>query len=86
MSTLSINVPDEIREAAEQVVAAGRFATVSEYIATLIRQDQVWIERQSLESHLVGRVDAGPSREMTDADFDDIRARLDDEVRRRRTP
>jgi Arc/MetJ-type ribon-helix-helix transcriptional regulator len=44
MSTLSINVPDEIREAAEQVVAAGRFATVSEYIATLIRQDQVWID------------------------------------------
>lgn len=81
MSTLSINVPDDVREAAEQVVAAGRFATVGEYVAALIRQDQA-----SLERHLIGRIDGGPSREMTDGDFDRIRSRLDDEVRRRRTP
>jgi antitoxin ParD1/3/4 len=86
MSMMSINVPEEIRAAAEQVVATGRFATVSEYIANLILEDQVRLDGRSLESHLVGRINAGPSTEMTDADFDRIRGRLDAEVGRRRKP
>lgn len=85
MQTLSITVSDELRDAAEQAVASGRFRTVSEYIATLIRQDQQR-EDELIEAHLLQRVQAGPATGLTDAHFDRIRQRLDAEVARRRQP
>jgi antitoxin ParD1/3/4 len=84
MSTLSITVPDDLRAAAEEAVASGRFATVSEYIAALIRQDQQRTQDKDVEALLLQRLQSGPAREMNDATFDAIRSRLDGEVARRR--
>jgi len=84
MTTLSITVPDELRAAAEQAVASGRFATVSEYVAALIRQDQERHRDDAVEAHLVQRLNAGPGEELTDASFDRVRQRLDAELARRR--
>jgi antitoxin ParD1/3/4 len=83
MQTLSITVPDDLRTAAEQAVASGRFTTVSEYIANLIRQDQQR-DDEFTEARLLQRVHAGPAADLTDAHFDRIRERLDAEVARRR--
>jgi Arc/MetJ-type ribon-helix-helix transcriptional regulator len=83
MQTLSITIPEELRAAAETAVASGRFATVSEYIATLIRQDQQR-EDERTESFLLQRTQAGPAIDLTDAHFDRVRAQLDAEVARRR--
>lgn len=82
MSTLSITLADDLRAAAERAVAAGEFASIDQYIAALIRQDQERARR--IEAHLIERVETGPSQEMTAADFDAIRRRLDAEVARRR--
>jgi antitoxin ParD1/3/4 len=85
MSTLSVNIPEDLRTAAEQAVASGRFATVSEYIANLIRQDQQRVQDTATEAHLLNRVRAGDATDLTDEDFNRIRRRLD-EVVKRRTP
>jgi putative addiction module CopG family antidote len=84
MTTLSITVPDELRAAAEQAVASGRFATVSEYVATLIRQDQERNRDEDVEARLLQRLNAGPAEQLTDACFDRVRQRLDAEVAQRR--
>jgi Arc/MetJ-type ribon-helix-helix transcriptional regulator len=40
MSPLQIQLPEDLRAAAERAVSSGRFATVDEYIAALIRADR----------------------------------------------
>ncbi|MDB5323418.1 MAG: parD4 [Phycisphaerales bacterium] len=85
MKILSITIPEELRAAADQAVASGRFATVSEYIATLIRQDQQ-PEDERTQSLLLQRMQAGPATDLTDAHFDRVRMRIDAEVAKRRLP
>jgi putative addiction module CopG family antidote len=82
MSTLNITLSPDLRTAAERAVASGAFASIDDYIAALIRQDQA--RARAIESHLVERVESGPAVEMTAADFDAIRRRLDAEVAKRR--
>src|SRR5438552_15552711 len=84
MSTLHITLPDDLKSLAEKQVAQGRYANLSEYVTSLIRQDQDRAERDRLESLLQQRIDSGPSTPMTDADFDAIRRRLDDHASRKR--
>ena len=82
MATLSISLPDELRAAAETAVVSGRFATISEYVATLIRRDQLR-EGHNTQSFLRHRTQAGPAADLSDTHFDRIRARLDLEIAKR---
>ena len=86
MTTLNISLPDEVRSLADEQVASGRFASVSDYVASLIREDGERAERQRVEGLLLRRLNAGPARDVTDGDFDAIRSRLESEIARRRTP
>jgi Arc/MetJ-type ribon-helix-helix transcriptional regulator len=72
MSTVQIRLPDELRAIADEQLASGRFGTLDEYFAALIRRDE---ENRRLEAKLTERL-SEPSREVTDADFDLIRARV----------
>ncbi|HYE19551.1 MAG TPA: hypothetical protein VEA69_13955 [Tepidisphaeraceae bacterium] len=74
MSTLEITLPDDLKRRAEEQAAAGRYATVSEYVAALIASDPLG---GALEAHLVSRVKSGPPTPMTDSDFGTIRSRLE---------
>jgi antitoxin ParD1/3/4 len=87
MTKLDISLPDDVKALADQQVAGGRYPTLSDYVADLIRRDQQRLEADArTESRLLDRLRSGPAQEMTDADFDRIRERLDDQVRQRRTP
>lgn len=83
MPPLQIDLPEDARRLADEELASGRFPSLSEYLATLIRED-----RRRADEHvgeiLRARLQSGPSTEMTDAAFDDIRTRLEAEIRRRR--
>jgi len=72
MSTLQIQLPDELRAVADQQLASGKFRSMDEYIAALIWQDE---ERRRIEAKLAERL-TKPSKEVTDADFDRIRERV----------
>jgi antitoxin ParD1/3/4 len=87
MTKLDISLPDDVKALADQKVAGGRYPSLSEYVADLIRRDQQHTEDDPrTEAHLLQRIRSGPSQEMTDADFDRIRDRVEDQIRRRRTP
>jgi antitoxin ParD1/3/4 len=80
MSDVQISLPDELRTAAEQKVASGRYSSLSEYVSNLIRQDQGNDDSNAVETLLLHRMAAGPSTPMTHADFDAIRDRLEHRI------
>lgn len=84
MSLLQIQLPDDAKQLADEQIARGRFNNISGYIAALIRRDHQEMEDDAVEQLLKERLRSGPSTEMTDGDFDAIRARLEVEVSRRR--
>jgi antitoxin ParD1/3/4 len=86
MTTLNISLPDELKRVVDERVARGNFASHSEYMRSLIREDQKRIEREQLEAKLLRRLQSGESVPMTDADFDHIRARLRSHVARTKKP
>jgi hypothetical protein len=53
---------------------------------TTVGEDRDRIDRRRIEAKLLERIAAGPSRTMSDADFDVIRSRLEDEIARRLKP
>ncbi|RMH05437.1 MAG: type II toxin-antitoxin system ParD family antitoxin [Planctomycetota bacterium] len=59
MSTLNISLPDEMREFIDREMAAGGYATASEYIRSLIRQAQREREQERLERLLVEGLESG---------------------------
>ena len=79
MSTLQIRLPDELRAIADEQLAKGRFRSLDEYFAALIRGDE---ENRRLETKLAERL-SQPSKEVTDSDFDQIRARVRAQVSQR---
>jgi antitoxin ParD1/3/4 len=85
MTQLTLSLPEDLKSAAEQAVAEGRYTSISEYISDLIRQDQGRVEEKRLEQLLRQRA-AAPSAPMTDADFNSIRQRLEDRIAERRNP
>ena len=86
MTTFNISLPDDVRELLDQQVSNGRYASVSEYVASLIREDRDRLDRHQVEAKLLERIAAGPSRPMSNADFDAIRNRVEDQITRRRRP
>jgi hypothetical protein len=58
---------------------------VDEYLANLVLEDRARAERHNTEAVLLRRLQSGPSVEMTDADFDQIRRRVRAEIERRRS-
>lgn len=82
MSTLNVSLPPALKKIVDQRVEEGRFASHSEYVRSLIRDDQERAERESLEAKLLTRLHE-KSTPMKPADFDAIRARLKTRVRGR---
>jgi antitoxin ParD1/3/4 len=84
MTTLNISLPDDLKKLVDRQVMEGGFASHSEYVRSLIRKDQKRLERERIESKLLERLEAGASVEMTDRDFEKIRARLKSHLARTR--
>jgi Arc/MetJ-type ribon-helix-helix transcriptional regulator len=76
MTSLQIDLPEDVRRLADEEVASGRFASLSDYLATLIRQDRASTADENVRKTLRARLQSGSSQEMGDADFDRIRDRL----------
>lgn len=75
MSTMNISLPDSLKSFVDEQVTGGLYGTSSEYVRTLIRQDQ---DRQSLR-RLLQEGGSSPLGAPVDAAyFDGLR----DQVRR----
>jgi antitoxin ParD1/3/4 len=84
MSTLNISLPQDLKAVVDREVKRGGFASHSEYIRALIRNEQQRIARENVEELLLSRLDGEPASEMTAADWRHIRQEVLKRVARRR--
>ena len=78
MTTVTISLPESLKEFIEAQVAKEGFGTVSEYFRALIRDDRKRKGQETLETMLLEGLQSEAS-EMTAKDWQDIR----NEVRKR---
>ncbi len=76
MTTLNISLPDSMRAFIDEQVAAGGYSTASEYIRRLVREDQKRAAQEHLEAPLLEGINSGEAKEMTRADWDELKRRV----------
>ena len=75
-STMTISLPDELKAFVEERARAGSFASSSEFIRQLVREDQKRAEREKLERMLLEGVESGEPIRVTDEYWKTLRASL----------
>lgn len=76
MSTLNISLPDAMKAFVEAKVQTGQYASASDYIRTLVREDQKRQAEQELEARLLAALDSSDFRAVTPELFERLRARV----------
>jgi antitoxin ParD1/3/4 len=72
MATMSISLPDSMKDFVEAQAAKEGFGSVSEYLSSVIHEVQKRQAKQPLEAKLLEGLQ-GPTTEMTREDWDSIR-------------
>lgn len=72
MAVLQVTLPESLREFIEAEVAAGSYASPSEYIEAILLEAQKRRAWESLEPLVLEGL-ASPAREMTAADWEELR-------------
>ena len=75
MTTVTISLPESLKEFIGAQVAQGGFGTVSEYFRALIRDDQKRKVQEKLEAMLLEGLQS-EAKEMTTEDWADIRRKV----------
>jgi len=76
MSTIPVELPDELHEFVDLRVQRGRFSSANDYIVALI--DAARSKRAEIEAALIEGLDSGPAEEWTSQEWADIRQRVID--------
>jgi antitoxin ParD1/3/4 len=76
MTTINISLPEQMRLFVEEQVMAGGYSTTSEYIRSLIRQDNERKNKEQLDSLLLQGLASGESIEVVEQWWDEKRAAL----------
>ena len=86
MKTVTISLPETLKDFIDAQVANKNFGTVSEYFRALLRDDQKRAAQEKLETMLLEGLQSEAS-EMTSEDWSDIRreVRIRHEARTRKT-
>lgn len=76
MATLNISLPDSLRQFVDKQVAAGGYATASEYVRELVRQAEKQAVRDRLRVELEKGLNSGPGIVADDNYWAERRAKL----------
>jgi antitoxin ParD1/3/4 len=76
MTTVNISLPDPMKSFVDSQVTEGMYGSVSDYIRTLIREDQKRKAQEELEKKLLAALDDGNFQEVTPEFFNQLRARI----------
>ena len=74
MSTIPVELPEDLREFVEEKVQRGQFTSASEYIVALV--DAARSKRSEIEAALIGGLDSGPAEEWTSQEWAEIKNRV----------
>lgn len=85
MATVNVSLPDPIKDFVEAQARKEGFATVSEYLHSLLRDVQRREAGRALDAKLQDGLESGPSAPLTSEEWDDIeREGIELAARRRR--
>ncbi len=73
MQTMSISLPDQLKEFVDDQLGSGRYQSVSEYVGDLIRDDVKRREQGELETVVLEGLQSGEPTELTSQDWFEIR-------------
>jgi len=76
METMTISVPENLKNYIEERVRTGGYGNVSEYVRELIRQDQKQNDEARLEMMLLAGLNSGSGRSLTKKDWTDLRQQI----------
>ena len=76
MSTISVNLPDDLRQFVEANVVRGQFTSANDYIVALVEAARR--QRSSIETALIDGLESGPADEWTSQEWADIKQRVVD--------
>ncbi|MBM3223733.1 MAG: type II toxin-antitoxin system ParD family antitoxin [Candidatus Tectomicrobia bacterium] len=76
MTTLNISLPDAMKAFVEAQVNTGQYASSSDYIRALVREDQRRKGEQELEEKLLAALDSQDFRTVTPELFERLRAHV----------
>lgn len=76
-TTMTISLPDEMKNFIEKQAKAGSFSSASEFIRQLVREEQKRAEKERLEEMLLEGLDSGPPIRATDEYWHDLRKRVE---------
>lgn len=82
MSTLNISLPETMHSYVEAQVEQGMYGSTSDYIRTLIREDQKRRAQEELEARLLAALESVNFREATPEFFDRLREHAKTAARR----
>lgn len=83
MTSLNISLPRAMKEYIETQVQEGAFSTPSEYMRTLVREDQKRQQQQKLESKLLESLESGEPVDITPEFWEQRRQALINRMRER---
>jgi len=75
MATLTLNLAEEVKGRAEAQTSEAGFASVDDYIASLIQGDEAMAIDAELETELLRGLDSEPSVPLTPGLLNDIKRR-----------
>jgi antitoxin ParD1/3/4 len=84
MTTMNISLPDEMKAFVESQMAQDGYASASEYLRALIRNDQKRLARHELELKLLEGLQ-GPTVTMNGEDWDSIEQEAQERFDREQT-
>jgi antitoxin ParD1/3/4 len=84
MPTVTISLPESLREFVEQQVATRGYGNVSEYFRTLLREAQQREAERRLEELLLAGLESGEGIEATPEFWSGLKAEVAQRVRARR--
>ena len=73
ITTMNVSLPRTQKEFVDKQVQQGSFSTVSDYIRDLIRREQRAVAREELERKLLEGLNSGRAKELTKADWKELR-------------
>ena len=74
MSTIPVELPDELQQFVESKVQHGQFASVNDYIVALVNAARS--KRSELEAAMIEGLQSGPAEEWTSQEWAEIKQRV----------
>ena len=82
-TSMNVSLPEPLKAYVHERVAEGSYSNPSDFVRALIREDRKRHAEEKLEALLLEGINSGPAEPMTEQDWADIRANLEEHIARR---